>query len=178
MNNRTKVMIAAAGSAVVVAGGLLAQGAFAASSATQPQSLVQEIAAKFNLKQADVQAVVDTHKQEVETYHEQAFTDQLNQAVTDGKLTTAQKDLIITERATVKAQADKIRDMATATERETALKQLRTDVQDWATKNNIDMKWLRPEGGPRAGHHGGMMGGRMGGDMMQNDAPPAGAPVQ
>lgn len=146
--------MAGAISVMTLSGGLLAQHAFA-STANQPQSLASEIAAKFGLKQADVQAVVDQHKQEDQTYHQQMMTDRINQAVTDGKLTSAQRDLILAKIPQVQSQLTTIRAMTDPTARKAAMQQLFTDTKAWATANNIDLSWVGPLGGHGGRGHGG-----------------------
>jgi hypothetical protein len=153
MNNQTKAMFAGAAGVVAIGASIMAQHTFAASG-TKPSSLVAEIATKFNLKQADVQAVVDTHTQEVQTYHQAQTKDALDQAVKDGKLTQAQEDLIIAKQAEVKQQSQTIRDSsATATDKRTQMQKIREDLKTWATTNKIDPQYLRPFGGMGGGHH-------------------------
>lgn len=87
----------------------------------------------------------------------------LTQAVTAGKLTQAQADLIVAKRAELKAAHEANEDQAlTKAQRETAMKAEREALKAWATANNIPEQYLL--GGEGRGGHGGpgMMGG-MGG---------------
>jgi hypothetical protein len=146
-----KKMLLAVTSAVLLSGGLLASSAFAAQDNTTASSLVSEIATKFNLKQTDVQAVFDQHKQEMNATRQQKLTDRLNAAVTSGKITTAQKDLIVAKLNEVEQKMADIRNMTDDTARKNARDQLHTDLIAWAKANNIDAKWIAFAGG-RDGH--------------------------
>ncbi len=103
MKNKTRMIAAGA-----VALGMAASGASAVfATSTQPtepmQGLASAIAAKFNLKAADVEQVIkdqfEAHRAEMEA----AMKDRLAKKVTDGKLTQAQADEILAHRSEVKA---------------------------------------------------------------------------
>ena len=106
------------------------------NATTNPMSnLVTVIAQKFNLNASDVQTVVDeTRKAEhanMQVEQQQRFTSQLTQAVSAGALTQAQADLITQKVAEVK----------------TSMQTNQTDLQTWATANNIPKTYLRLIGG-------------------------------
>src|SRR4051812_24138055 len=69
----------------------------ASSTSANKQNLAQEIANKFHLNSSDVQSVIDQHHAEKQQAHEAKYEDRLSKAVTDGKLTDAQKQAILTE---------------------------------------------------------------------------------
>lgn len=136
-------------------------------------AVVQKIADKFGLKVTDVQAVFDQDKVDRQTEMQAKFEEQLTQAVTDGKLTEAQKQAIIAKRSelktkmqsgTLKGQPEGFKNM-TETERKAALEQRKaemeaqkTDLEAWAKENSIDLKYLYELGmggfgfGGRGGH--------------------------
>lgn len=155
MNAKQKLLVASIASAALISGGTLAQHAFAqTSTSTSPESsLVAKIAAKFNLNQADVQAVFTEDQQARQAQMQQKEADRLTQAVTDGQLTATQKDLIIAKQKEMQAKMDAAR--ASGTDPKTTMQQDRKDLEAWATANNIDMKWLRPMGGRGHGGPGG-----------------------
>jgi hypothetical protein len=109
---------------------------------SQSTTIVQLIANKFSLNQADVQAVFDQHRSDQRAQNLVRYTQMLDQAVTDGKLTTAQKQLILTKHQELQ------------TNRQTE----RTALETWAKANNIDPKYLF--GGFGQGR-GGMMKNRI-----------------
>jgi len=130
------------------------------------------IAAKFNLNAADVQAVIDSTMKAELAEMEKNRPDRLAQAVTDGKLTQAQADLIKTKLAEMKtameSQKDTMKNMTQA-EREAAMKTQMKTLKQWATDNNIPKEYVmflgRPDKGP-GGNHG--MNGPM---RARNNAP-------
>jgi len=105
--------------------------------------IVARIAQKFNLSESDVQSVFSQHNTEMKANFQQKVEDKLTQAVTDGKLTQAQMDLILAKKAELQAQmptinhspADREVRQAEAKARQDALKQ-------WTTDNGIPEKYL------------------------------------
>jgi hypothetical protein len=127
-------------------------------------SLVQKIADKFNLNKSDVQAVFDEHYQEQRAKMEAKFADRLDQLVNDGKITEAQKQLIIAKHKELEASRQSMFESMkdkTPEERKTAMEAERKALEDWAKQNNIDLKYVMPGHGMGKGmgmrgfgHHG------------------------
>lgn len=157
--------------ALLVGGGVYTAQA-ASTQGTQVSSLVQKIAQKFGVPQADVQAVFDANKQE-HMQHMQAQAEQrLTDLVTAGKITQAQKDLIVVKQKELQAnhQANfEVMKGKTQAERKTAMDAQRTELEAWAKTNGIDLRYLMPFGGmggrglrgqgpsgSASGHRGGM----------------------
>ncbi len=173
MNLKNKISLPLAAAAIAIGGAALGAGvirAQAADTQTNPISnLVNAIAQKFNLNTQDVQKVFDEQHQQMEQQHQQQFTDRINQAVKDGKLTQEQADKIISKMQELDAQreADKTAmQNKTETERRDYIKQQMDNLQKWATDNNIPSGYLSFGGrghvpGMGKGMHseGGMMGG-------------------
>ncbi len=145
---------------IVSAGVLGTTHAFAenTTSDTNPMSsLVAKIAAKFNLNQADVQAVFDAQREDRQKQMETEYTNQLTKLVTEGKITESQKQLIITKHAQLEANhqtsKDSMKNM-TADERKAAMDKEKQVMQDWATQNGIDLQYLMlgRAGGGHMGH--------------------------
>ena len=143
MNARTKLLIAGSATALVLTGTSLTRAASPTNSSTN--SLVSELAARFNVNKTDVQAVFDQNHQEQMAQHQKNETDSLNQAVANGTLTSSQRDLIVAKQAELKTKMTALKG-ETATTRQADIKKLMADTKIWATTNNIDLKWL----------HGGM----------------------
>lgn len=160
-NKRNKIFAAAAIAIGLAAGGIGAANAASNSSATNPMSnLVNAIAQKFNLNTSDVQAVFDQQKAQIEAQMQQAFTNRINAAVTAGKLTQAQADLIIAKQAELKANEATFESMTPA-DRQAAMKTQMDSLKTWATTHNIPEAYL-PLGGRGMGRGPGGRGNGFG----------------
>ncbi|MEK7461421.1 MAG: hypothetical protein AAB647_04390 [Patescibacteria group bacterium] len=126
------------------------------------QPLVQKIAERFNLNEADVQAVFDEEKTGHMNQMQQKFDDRLAQAVLDGKIDLAQKQLILDKRAELQKTHGSDRETfknMTPKQRQAAKQTRHADLQAWATEKGIDLRYLMPgpKGGPQRGHPDKMM---------------------
>lgn len=140
---------------------LLGAGAtFAASNSKDAKpmdALVTALAAKFNLNSSEVEKVVEQVRIEqhaaMETEHAKQFADRIHTAVTAGKLTQAQADLILAKQAEL--QADKP-DFASKTPAEIRadMKTRMEAVRQWAKDNNIPQGYLMFGPGKQFGHGG------------------------
>jgi Asp-tRNA(Asn)/Glu-tRNA(Gln) amidotransferase B subunit len=133
----------------------------AAINSGEVPTIITNLASRFNLNASDIQKVFDDTK----TQQEDA---RLTQLVTDGKITEAQKKLIVDKRVEFEAAVEGIDNkQMTATERADALKALRDEIVKWADENKIDERYVMMGGGKgRDLNFGGpMMGGRKGGFM-------------
>jgi len=156
MNRRvlyTVFALALFGGSTAVASRVFAQSETALEN---PKSvLVQKIAEKFGLKSTDVQAVFDEEWQVRRNAIEKRFEDKLSALVSDGKITDAQKNAILSKRAELeakrKSQIDSIKGM-TETERKEHMNSERNELEQWASQNNIDMKYMFMGFGKGFGH--------------------------
>lgn len=156
-NKRKKIFAAAAIAIGLAAGGIGAANAASNNSPANPMSnLVNAIAQKFNLNTSDVQAVFDQQKAQMDAQMQQAFTDRINAAVTAGKLTQAQADLIIAKQTELKANEATFESMPPA-QRQAAMKTQIDSLKVWATANNIPEAYL-PLGGRGMGRSPGGRG--------------------
>ncbi len=170
-----KVIIPMAAIAVIGAGAFGVAQVSAATDTANPQaSLIQKLADTFHVDKSKVQAVFDENKTERQAAHQATYEAKLAQAVTDGKLTAAQKDLVLAEHNKLAAEM-KAAATDTNADRRAAMEKIRQESTDWAKANNVDAKWLMGPGGP-GGRHGGMMGGKMMGHTPDGDADDAAAP--
>ena len=137
-----------------------------ASTTDKSSSLIDKIAAKFNLKTADVKAVFDEDRTARQAEMKANRAERLAQAVTDGKITQAQADYITKAQAEIEAlrgtTSPEDETNATRTEIKTKMDALR----DWAETNNVDMMYIMGgHGGPgMSGMHGGPRGDSQGSD--------------
>lgn len=127
---------------------------------TPMTTLVQKIADKFNLNKEEVQKVFDEHRDEMQQKRQTKMDERLSELVKDGKLTNEQKTLILNKIKELQdkreSEKDSLRNL-TPEERKSKMEAARTDLQNWAKDNGIDLKYLWGGfGGHRFGH-GGMM---------------------
>lgn len=146
--NKTKLLVPAL--AVFITGGALlgATGAYAQGNGTATyRPIAQKIADKFGLKVEDVQSVFDEERASHQAEFKQKYEERLTTAVTEGKITEAQKQLIIqkhTEMQTkMKENFDALKDLSPE-ERKTKMETERQELETWAEQNGIDMKYVMP----------------------------------
>jgi uncharacterized membrane protein YhiD involved in acid resistance len=157
MNTAKKMLVVGAITTVVGAGAFAGVASAQTSSSTGGQSLADKIAQKFNLNKNDVQQVIDENRMEHQADHQKQFENRLNQAVTDGKITAAQKDQILAKAQELKTYMDSIKDK-TADEKRTLMKTKIDELKQWAKDNNLT-QYMPMMGMGGRGHHGGMMRG-------------------
>lgn len=146
-----------------VGGNLAYADVVSAKDAPSPMSsLVSAIATKFNLNSADVQAVVDDVMKAERASHmakmQENQATRLAKAVTDGKLTQVQANLITAKLSEIKAsmEANRIANQnLTEAERKTKMQAEHESLKAWATANNIPMNFLSQFGGRGHGFDGG-----------------------
>lgn len=113
------------------------------------ETLVQRIAQKFGLQQSSVQAVFDDVRKERQAEMQKRLEDRLTQAVKDGKLTDAQKNLILAKHKEMQANREKNRDAwmkMSPEERRNERQKTRAELEAWAKANNIPLEWVMPYG--------------------------------
>lgn len=145
-----------AGTAIVGAGilGFMGAGSVLAETANSTvPTIVQNLATKFGVSTSEVQKVFDDTRT-------QERTARLDEAVTAGTITSAQKELILKKEDELKTKMDAINaEKLTETERQEKMKALRTEIETWATENKIPINLLHP-GGMKGGRGPGMGMGR------------------
>lgn len=127
-------------------------------------NLVSAIATKFNIDEAEVQAVFDEEREQMIAEHEAQAIALLDQAVTDGKLTQSQADAIIAKQSEVQSFRESLKDM-TEEERKVAIAAQREAMKAWIDEQGIPKHYLRglnhgPMGNRGGGHHDGKFGWR------------------
>lgn len=117
---------------------------FAQGTADQP-TLVSMIAGKFNLKTSDVQAVFDEYHSQRQTQREADYEQYLSELVSNGKITSAKKMLLLDKHNQIiadrKAEWQKLKGM-TLQERVAQRQTERKNLQSWARQNNIPLQYL------------------------------------
>lgn len=138
--------------ALAIIGMAVASSSFvSAQDSSGPNSLITAIAQKFNLNQADVQAVFDEQRTK---HHEQmkaSLEQKLTQAVTDGKITEAQKQAILTKLSELhenKPNFEEFKNL-TSEQRKAKMEEKKTEMETWATQNGLTLDKLHEIiGGP------------------------------
>lgn len=135
----TAVTIGLAGIAGV--GMASAQGGFG-----NHDNLVTALANKFSLKTDEVQAVFDEQHTANQAERQAEYQNKLDQAVTDGKLTQEQADLLSTKHAEMTTFMNSLKDK-TSEERRDAMQAQREDFRQWCIDNNISARFMAPDKG-------------------------------
>ena len=141
-----KKSLVAAGAITTLGLGLLGgvEVTHAATTGTGPMSgLVNAIAQRFNLNPADVQKVFDDQHQQMIAQHEQTMKDHLAQAVTAGQLTQTQADQITAKQQELRDFFNSLNGLS-ASDKQTAIKNKMTELQQWAKDNSIPLQYLKP----------------------------------
>ena len=107
------------------------------------QTIVQRIAQKFGLNEADVQSVFDEVRQEHQFQVQVKFEERLAQLVTQGEITETQKQLILAKHKELleKKQQTDWQNM-TYEQRRQAKESQRQEMENWAKENGIDLQFI------------------------------------
>jgi hypothetical protein len=122
-----------------------ASAVYAQNATGQYPPIVQKLADRFGLNVNDVKAFFDQNRQEHKTQMDTKFQTMLDTAVKDGKLTDAQRKLILAKRQELQAQRqnnmDKIKSI-TPDERKKEFQTQQENLKNWASQNGIDIQYL------------------------------------
>ncbi len=123
-------------------------------------TLMQRLVSRFNLNESDVKAVFAEVRTERQAEREKALELRLTEAVAAGKLTEAQKQLVLAKHEELQATREAnltAWQALTPEEKRTQMTEQRQAIQDWAKANGIDTSFLFMADGPMMGR--GMKGG-------------------
>jgi len=141
--------------AIVVGVSFVSPYTFAQDMVSPKNSLVEKLASTFNLDKTKVQAVFD---QEFKAHHAERqakFEEKLTQLVKDGKISEAQKQLLLQKHQQMQEsrqeQMEKMKSM-TVEERKAAMEAHKKELENWAKENDIDVQDLFPMGGKMMRH--------------------------
>jgi hypothetical protein len=140
MKTSQKAVYLLGGAALAVTAGLATQSVSAHFRGDS--NLAGPLAAKLNLEESVVSTALDSVKDEnkVARANERKtnYTEMLTAAVSAGKLTEAQKTLLLTKYDEHQVKRDEIRKQ---------MENLRSETEAWAKTNNIDTQYLMMPGG-------------------------------
>lgn len=124
-------------------------------------SLIDKLAAKFNLNKDEIQAVFDADRNEHEAEMKADQQERLAQAVTDGMLTQDQADHITAALEEIDTLRGNSSPENESDETRDAVRAKMDALRDWAKENNIDHQYIMGghggpggPGGPRANDTG------------------------
>lgn len=126
--------------------------ASAATNTNSQISLVDKIAAKFNLNKDDVQKVFDEDRESHKQEHQAKMNERLDQAVKDGKLTQEQADKLKAKLEEMQTERENNRQNGSKPDK-TEMKQKMEEFKKWLKDNNIPDEFGMPMGGGRGYHH-------------------------
>lgn len=99
-------------------------------------SLAQKISQRFNVSQDKVEEVLDEMRAEREAMRLMRFEERLDGYVSEGKLTSAQKDLLMDKREEMMAKKDELANLS-FDERRAKMEEYRKSIDAWLTQNGI-----------------------------------------
>lgn len=109
------------------------------------RTIIQKLVQKFNLKESDVQAVFDEVRREHQNQMQANLEERLTQAVKDGKITEAQKQLILAKHKELQDKREK--DFAnwqnlTPEQKREKMQTQKDELEAWAKQNGIDLQYF------------------------------------
>ncbi|OGM23937.1 hypothetical protein A2715_02045 [Candidatus Woesebacteria bacterium RIFCSPHIGHO2_01_FULL_39_32] len=143
----------------VILVGLLSVSVASAQDSDDYPSIVQKIAEKFNLNEADVQAVFVEDREEHYAEMQARWSERLDDLVNDGKITAEQKQVILDKHEEMHNKMEEWKDL-NVEERHEKMHALHDEFKTWAEGPGIDLPLLGPfgRGFMRGFHKGYMMG--------------------
>lgn len=146
--------------ALAIIGTALASSNFVSAQDTSgPDSLITAIAQKFNLNEADVKTVFEEQREKHHTQMKANLEQKLTQAVTDGKITEAQKQAILIKLSEIHENKPNFEEFKNLTEeqRKANMEEKKAEMENWAKENGLTLELFHEIiGGPR-GFGKGMM---------------------
>ena len=157
MNKKNITPLALGAMAIAIIGsGLYANTAAAYfGNEGQKTNLIEQLSERFNLSQDDLKIFFEEKRAEQKEKFAQRGEVRLDQAVANGELTEAQKQLILTKRSELQASFAENKDTfknLSVEERKVLHEEKRAEIENWAEENNIDPKYLHPHKGHKKRH--------------------------
>ena len=167
MKTLTKTLIVASVVGTVGLGGIATAGVASAesnSSTGSVSNLIDKIASTFDIDKDKLQTLFDEERESREADRETRAAERLQGLVDDGTITAAQKTAIEAKIKEMKAEREEnhesMKDLSDE-ERKAMMDEKKTELEEWAKEQGLDIADLR---GILGGHGG--PGGHMGGPRM------------
>lgn len=156
VNRMNKKIVFPVAALLILGAGIIGVNSVSAQDTEDTSStLVQKIAAKFSLNEDDVQKVFDEARNEHHAEMQKNQTERLRELVTEGKITEAQKTLIVNKQNELQANKpnrNSFKDL-TPVERKSQMEAKKTELDSWAKENGIDPQYLMGGFGPGGRGH-------------------------
>lgn len=120
--------------------------AFMGNGNVDENPMVQKLAERFGLNQDELKSFFEEEREAHQEKMQAQFEERLNQAVADGKITEAQKQLILQKHEELRAARQENRE-----EKQEDRETRRAELEAWAKEKGIDMKFFSMGGGPKEG---------------------------
>jgi UDP-N-acetylglucosamine pyrophosphorylase len=134
----------------------------AESNDPEPSSIIRKLVQRFGLKESEVESVFSEAREEKQKQMQERFEQRLDQAVQEGKLTEAQKQVVLIKHRELQTKVqNKPANWYNMTpeEKKSFMQKQRQDLETWAKDNNLDLSLIMPLGGfGKQGHMGGFKG--------------------
>lgn len=141
-----KKLLLTAVTITVLGTGLFGLQAVSAQTTTDPSaSIVQKISEKFGLNKDEVQKVFDEEHAARHAEMQAKMEERLKTLVSEGKITEAQKQLIIAKQKELQTEREANRQNMqnlTPEQRKTEMESRKTELDAWAKENGIDTQYL------------------------------------
>lgn len=124
----------------VAAGGIFLIENASASDTDRRSSLIERIAAKFNLNSTEVGAVLDEERDTRRTEMKARFEERLAEAVRNGKINDTQKSLILEKHGALVDDREALKESwknMTREDRKTTMEKRQEELKSWMKTNNI-----------------------------------------
>jgi len=165
---KNKAIIPVVALAILLGAGAYGINNIYAADDEQKNSLIEKLVEKFNLNKEEVEAVFKADQEDRKNEMEEKYIAMLDEAVSNGEITSDQKTLILEKREELNKERETKREEMKEGEKPekpseeemAAMKEKmeaeRDALKQWAEEKGIDMKYLMGMNG--RGGHGGPMG--------------------
>lgn len=140
-----KILVSTMAIIGVILVGLLSVSYASAQDSGGYSPIVQKLAERFNLNEADVQAVFDDEREEHYADMQARWTERLDDLVNEGKITSGQKQAILDKYQEMHDKMQELKDL-TQEERKQKTRELQEDFRVWAKQEGLDLPFFGPFG--------------------------------
>ncbi|MBN1162921.1 hypothetical protein JXA34_04230 [Patescibacteria group bacterium] len=139
---------------IATAGTMTVKSVYAQGPGNGFQSLIKKFIERFNLNEDEVNEFMEEIKEEKREEQRSHLEEQLNAAVSEGKLTEEQKNALLEKMAERPENKENWQELSEE-ERKQLMDNNRAEMQAWAEENGIDLSLMHPEIHPNKEGFGG-----------------------